>query len=164
MSVAHVYVLYECIFSFFLELCWWYRCVDDDCQQTPLSLPFACPRAKAKMLVVDQELLQCRLHFKYARFITKFSTTIWMNWHVCSPIITLLLMELFGLLLVLGGCKTEQMNRPAYHLFFDWLYFWRFWKFCKINVVPQMIHSIAQKCMYIPHQRLLTLPFFHPTI
>jgi hypothetical protein len=42
-----------------------------------------------------------------------------MNWHVCSPVITLLLMELFGLLQVLGGCKIEQMNMPAYHLFFD---------------------------------------------
>jgi hypothetical protein len=35
------------------------------------------------------------------------------------PVITLLLVELFGLLQVLGGCKTEQMNRLAYHLFFD---------------------------------------------
>jgi hypothetical protein len=36
----------------------------------------------------------------------------------CSPVITLLPVELFGLLQVLGGCKTEQINRPAYHLFF----------------------------------------------
>jgi hypothetical protein len=35
----------------------------------------------------------------------------------CSPIITLLPMKLFGLLQVLGGCKTEQIHRPAYHLF-----------------------------------------------
>jgi hypothetical protein len=34
------------------------------------------------------------------------------------PVITLLLVEHFGLLQVLGGCKTEQMNKPAYHLFF----------------------------------------------
>ena len=45
-------------------------------QQIPPSLPFARPRAKAKTLVVDQELLQCRLHFKGARLITKFSSAI----------------------------------------------------------------------------------------
>jgi hypothetical protein len=36
----------------------------------------------------------------------------------CAPIITLLRVELFGLLQVLGGCKTEQIHRPTYHLFF----------------------------------------------
>jgi hypothetical protein len=35
------------------------------------------------------------------------------------PVITLFPVELFGFLQVLGGCKTEQMNRPIYHLFFD---------------------------------------------
>jgi hypothetical protein len=64
------------MFLSFLVLCWHYKCVDNDRQQNPQSLPFAHPRAKAKMLVVDQELLLCRLHFKDAMFITKFSSAI----------------------------------------------------------------------------------------
>jgi len=48
----------------FLYLNWRSNLVDKDSQQDPPSLPFARPRAKAKALVVDQELLQCRLYFK----------------------------------------------------------------------------------------------------
>jgi hypothetical protein len=88
--------VYRCIFSSFLGLCWRYKSIDKDHQKNPPSLPFAHPRAKAKTLVVDQELLQCRLHFKYARFITKFSTAIWMNWLSCLPVITLLFMGLLA--------------------------------------------------------------------
>jgi hypothetical protein len=36
----------------------------------------------------------------------------------CSLVISLLPVELFGLLQVLGSYKIEQMNRLAYHLFF----------------------------------------------
>jgi hypothetical protein len=88
--------VYRCIFFFFLGLYWRYKSVDKDHQQTPPSLPFAHPRAKAKTLVIDQELLQCRLHFNYARFITKFSTAVWMNWLSCLPVIILLLVGLLA--------------------------------------------------------------------
>jgi hypothetical protein len=64
------------MFSSFLGLCWWYKSIDNDRQQTPPSLPFARPRAKAKPLVVDQELLLRQLYFKFARFITKFFIAI----------------------------------------------------------------------------------------
>jgi hypothetical protein len=44
----------------------------------------------------------------------------------CPPIIILLPVGLFSLLQVLGGYKIGQINRPAYHSFFDRPYFWRF--------------------------------------
>jgi hypothetical protein len=50
----------------FLVECWQQIFVDNNRQQTPPSFPFACPRAKAKMLVIDQELLLWQLYFKYA--------------------------------------------------------------------------------------------------
>jgi hypothetical protein len=50
--------------------------IDKNRQQNPPSLPFARPRAKAKTLIVDQELLLCRLHFKSVMPITKFSSLI----------------------------------------------------------------------------------------
>jgi hypothetical protein len=156
--------VYRCIFSSSLGLCWRYKSIDKDRQQTPPSLPFACPRAKAKTLVVDQELLQCWLHFKYARFITKFSTAIWMNWLACLHVLPCCLWG-FWHSLVLGSCKTEQMNRHAYWLFFliDY-HFEGFESFYKINIVPQMIHSIAQSVCVFLTKGFLTLPFFHPTI
>ena len=52
-------------------ICWQDKSVDKDRQQTPPSLPFARPRAKAKVLVVDQELLLCRLFFTSAMLIPK---------------------------------------------------------------------------------------------
>ena len=52
-------------------LCWRDKSVDKNRQQTPPSLPFARPQAKAKVLVVDQELLQCRLFFTSAMLIPK---------------------------------------------------------------------------------------------
>lgn len=90
----------------FLYLYWRYKCVDKDRQQNPPSLLFARPRAKAKTLVVDQDLLLCRLYFKGARFITKFFSVIRINWHDYSPIIIFIPMGLFSLLQVLGGCRT----------------------------------------------------------
>ena len=70
-----------------LFLCpiWWLNLVVEDRQQDPPSLPFARPRAKAKTLVVDQELLQCRLYFKSTMSITKYSSLIQISQHFIHP-------------------------------------------------------------------------------
>ena len=47
------------VVSSFLDHSWQLDFVGMNRQQNPPSLPFARPRAKAKMLVVDQELLLC---------------------------------------------------------------------------------------------------------
>jgi len=78
-----------------LFLCpiWWLNLVVEDRQQDPPSLPFAHPRAKAKTLVVDQELLQCRLQFTSTMFITKYSSLIQISQHFIHPF-TLILVGL----------------------------------------------------------------------
>jgi hypothetical protein len=120
---------------------------DHDHQQTPPSLPFARPRAKVKMLVIDQELLLCQLHFKYGRFITKFSTIIWMNWHVAHP---LLPCYLWSFLVFSKSWVVARQNRLIDMFIICSLidYLSRgFESFTKQNIIPQMIHLIAQKCM-----------------
>ena len=85
--------VYLCLVYSFSDLCWRYFIVLNDRQQVPPSLPFARPWAKSKDLVVDQELLLCRLHFINARFITKISSAIWMKWYLYLPFVYL---ELHG--------------------------------------------------------------------
>jgi len=68
-----------------LDHSWRLDFVDKDRQQNPLSLPFACPQAKAKMLVVDQELLLCRLQLKSTMSITRYSSLIQISWQFIHP-------------------------------------------------------------------------------
>ena len=69
-----------CVKSLFispvLDINWLSDIVVKDRQQDPPSLTFARPEQTAKSLVVDQELLQCRLQFKSTMSITKYSSLI----------------------------------------------------------------------------------------
>jgi hypothetical protein len=59
-----------------LDLIWRSDMVVKDHQQNPPSLTFPRPKQKAKSLVVDQELLLCRIYFINAVTITKYSSVI----------------------------------------------------------------------------------------
>ena len=131
-----------------LFLCpiWWLNLVVEDRQQDPPSLPFAHPRAKAKTLVVDQELLQCWLYFKSTMSITKYSSLIWINWHFIHPFY----LNPYGALLlfqILGGCKVEQFYRTASHSSFDQLSFWRIRNFVQIKVSSSNNSLNRSMCM-----------------
>jgi hypothetical protein len=76
MLVAKVYVYRSVCFSPFWTYVGGINVSIMTANKIPPSLPFARPRTKAKTLVVDQELLLCRLHFKDAMFIKKFSSAI----------------------------------------------------------------------------------------
>jgi hypothetical protein len=149
--------------SSYLELCWWYKCVDNDRQQTPPSLPFVHPWAKAMMLVVDQELLLCQLHFKYARFYNK---VFYRNLNELAFYLPVIPCYLLSFLAFSKSQVVARQNRWTDLLIvrslIDYL-FGGFDSFAKQIVVPQMIHSISQ-FVCIPHQWLLIFPFFYPTI
>jgi hypothetical protein len=64
-----------------LSLNSWSDLIVKDRQQDPQSLTFAHPEQIAKSLVVDQELLLCRLQFTSAMLVTKYSSLIQISWH-----------------------------------------------------------------------------------
>ena len=84
------------VVSSFLDHSWRLYFVDKNRQQNPLSLPFAHPQANAMTLVVDQELLLCRLHFKSTMSITQFSSLIGKNWHYIHPLLSHYLWAFFA--------------------------------------------------------------------